>query len=429
MYEVNGFLNGQAATAFPDTGSDQNLLSLDYVRRNNIPIISGLECKTLIKSADGRLIPTIGQARLPWSFDDSQDDGHILVFHVLEHCVHDVLLGHPFLLETNTTTSNRIKRRTVHISSSSSTGAVYDIHAAAGLRSYQCMVDGRLAGKEVAALADTGAQVNIMSLSCAQAMGLKLDMTGHRGTFRFIDGNEAPSIASVNAMWTSSDNKQYNLKFEVLIGSLYDVILGQKHVYTTKALHGKKFDRILPTANSTAPFPSAPTAIEPVASTPHPLVGACHTVEGSDTKSPDTGTSKQSKVCAVGFKSPLAKAIQKAKRLSSKSHRNENPVPHLTHEVQEEINRRAAEENSISRPSYATTHSPGSLTLIPTTSKDSTGPTLMSVSTDDSVPITPSAPNTSAHFQPLPAPPVQAPSLQVNDQDESKVGTTILPYL
>lgn len=35
----------------------------------------------------------------------------------------------------------------------------------------------------------------------------------------FVDGTEAPSIVSVNAMWTSCDNKQYNMKFEVIIGS------------------------------------------------------------------------------------------------------------------------------------------------------------------------------------------------------------------
>lgn len=178
-YEVSGLLNEQPSSAFPDTGSDQNLLSRDYARRNNIAIVPDGNGTTHIKSADGRLIPTIGTAQVSWSFDDSPHEKHMLVFHVLEQCVHDVLLGHPFLLETNTTTLNRIKR--YNATSSNSAGAVYDIHAASGLRPGQCTIDGHLAGEAIKTLGGTGAQVNIMSLAYAQVRNFQLDITGNRG--------------------------------------------------------------------------------------------------------------------------------------------------------------------------------------------------------------------------------------------------------
>lgn len=192
----------------------------------------------------------------------------MLVFHVLEQCVHEILLGHPFLLKTNTTTLNRIKRYTTIVTPSNSVGTVYDVHSASGLQPGQCTIAGRLAGEDVRTLADTGAQVNIMSLAYAQARGFKLDITGNRGTFRFIDGSEAPSIATVNAIWISSNGKQYNLQFEVLIGSPYDVILGQKYVYSTKALLGKKSD---PCSTPNSSYGTTPTTLHPLPTEPRHL--------------------------------------------------------------------------------------------------------------------------------------------------------------
>jgi hypothetical protein len=341
-YEVPGLLNGQPSNAFPDTGSDQNLLSRDYVRRNNIPIVPDGDGTTHIKSADGRVIPTTGTAQLAWSFYDSPYEKHMLDFHVLEQCVHDILLGHPFLLETNTTTLNRIKRYTVNAMSSNSAGAVYDIHAASGLRPGQCTTDGHLAGEAIKTLADTGAQVNIMSLAYAQARNFKLDITGNRGTFRFIDGSEAPSIATVNAVWISSDKKKYSLKFEVLIGSSYDVILGQKHIYGTKALLGKKSD---PSSTPNSSQATTPLTLDPLPAEPRRTPPASRSLEGPITKPPDANMGKPSNVCAVGFKSPFAKASKAAKRLLSKTKKNENLPPHLSSQAQEEIDRRATEES------------------------------------------------------------------------------------
>ena len=387
-YEVSGLLNEQPSSAFPDTGSDQNLLSRDYAHRNGIAIAPDSNGTTHIKSADGRLIPTIGTAQVSWSFDDSPHEQYMLVFHVLNQCVHDVLLGHPFLLETNTTTLNRIKRYTVNATSLSSTGAVYDIHAASGIRPGQCTIDGHLAGESIKTLADTGAQVNIISLAYAQARNFKLDITGDRGTFRFIDGSEVPSIATVNAVWISSDKKQYNLKFEVLIGSSYDVILGQKHIYGTKALLGKK-------SHPSASPKSSPTTtlmtLDPLPAEPCRTPPASRNLEGSHDERPDVDRSKASNVCAVGFKSPFAKASKAAKSLFSKTRKHDNLRPHLSSQAQEEIDRRATEESrqfQITHPEFSppsdsqeASRNPSDSTAVAATSNDSASTASIGIST------------------------------------------------
>jgi len=413
-YEVSGLLNEQLSSAFPDTGSDQNLLSRDYARRNNIAIIPDCNGTTQIKSADGRLIPTIGTAQVSWSFEDSPHEKHMLVFHVLEQCVHDVLLGHPFLLKTNTTTLNRIKRYTVYTTSSNSAGAVYDIHAASGLRAGQCSIDGHLAGEAIQTLADTGAQVNIMSLAYAQARNFKLDITGNRGTFRFIDGSEAPSIATVNAVWISSDRKQYSLKFEVLIGSSYDVILGQKHIYGTKALLGKKSD---PNASPNSSHSITRKTFDPLPAEPRrtPEPPASRNLEGPNTKRPDTDMSKASNVCAVGFKSPF------------KTKKKDNLRPRLSSLAQEEIDRRATEESRQFQVTHSDSFPPPDSSM--GASMNSSDSTTVASTSNGSASTASMGISTTVESEVVPQPPSDTIAVEDLTLEEYQVETAYLPYL
>jgi hypothetical protein len=86
------------------------------------------------------------------------------------------------------------------------------------------------------------------------------------------------------------------LNFEVLIGSSYDVILGQKHVYGTKALLGKKSD---PSVSPDSSHATTPMTLDPLPAAPRRTPPASRNLEGPGTKPPDADTSKASSVCAV----------------------------------------------------------------------------------------------------------------------------------
>lgn len=339
--EVDGLLNGQPVTAFFDSGSDLNLLSPSCATKHAIKI--NLDDIRHIKSADGREIPTSGSAEVSWSVGDSPHDEKKLVFHILDQCVHDVVLGYPSLDDTKTIGLNPITVSAIGVTSNSA-GTAYDIPAASSLRLGQCSIKGRLAGEEVRALGDTGAQVNIISLKSAQEMRLKLDITGIRGTFRFIDGSEAPSIATARAVWISSNNKQHSLEFEVLIGSSHDVILGQKYVYGTKALLRQKSD---PSARPSSSQRASSIAPKASPAEPPRLPLPSHNIEGPKITPPDVGKSKVADVCAVGYRDPLG-----ISRFIPKK-RDKNPPRHRSSQVQEDIDRLAAEEHRL----YGVAHS------------------------------------------------------------------------
>ena len=156
----------------------------------NIPFLSGLEFEKKVRLASGAWVTTKGCVTLSWSFGDEPDQEHLILFQVPEKCVHNVLLGHPFLKETETMTThqNRIKRTILCSPERGISAPVWDIHAASSNHATQCTVKGWLDGQNVQTLADTGSQVNIMSAAYARAGGFRVDCTGQRGTFRFIDG-------------------------------------------------------------------------------------------------------------------------------------------------------------------------------------------------------------------------------------------------
>jgi hypothetical protein len=85
--------------------------------------------------------------------------------------------------------------------------------------------------------------------------------------------------------------------------------------------------------------------LDPLPAEPCRTPPASRNLEGSHAERPDVDRSKASNVCAVGFKSPFAKASKAAKSLFSKTRKNDNLRPHLSSQAQEEIDRRATEES------------------------------------------------------------------------------------
>jgi len=83
----------------------------------------------------------------------------------------------------------------------------------------------------------------------------------------------------------------------------------------------------------------------PLSAGPRHTPPASRNLERLNTKPPDESMSKASNVCAVGFKSPFAKASKAAKSLLSKTKKSNNLRPHLSPQAQEEIDRRVTKES------------------------------------------------------------------------------------
>ncbi|KAK6209657.1 hypothetical protein QIS74_11241 [Colletotrichum tabaci] len=105
---LQGMIMGDAIEALPDSGSEPNLLSLDYVVRRGMRELINTNNIRMIQFADGTVQKTMGSMWLNWAYassagDDVDDEWseHFVEFHVLDGCAYDVILGQDVLEDTD----------------------------------------------------------------------------------------------------------------------------------------------------------------------------------------------------------------------------------------------------------------------------------------------------------------------------------------
>ncbi|KDN60091.1 hypothetical protein CSUB01_06357 [Colletotrichum sublineola] len=97
---LSGMIVGESVEALPDSGSEPNLLSLDYVIRRGFDKLMNTNDLRMIQFADGTVQKTMGSVWLNWAYagslgDDGDDEWseHFVEFHVLDGCAYDVIIG------------------------------------------------------------------------------------------------------------------------------------------------------------------------------------------------------------------------------------------------------------------------------------------------------------------------------------------------
>lgn len=84
-------VDGRQTYINADSGSDLDLMSLDYVRDHNYEIDRRRECRKRVQFADSTIAETIGQVRATLTLKDG--GSYMKVFDVLPDLTSDVLLG------------------------------------------------------------------------------------------------------------------------------------------------------------------------------------------------------------------------------------------------------------------------------------------------------------------------------------------------
>src|ERR1700712_3237524 len=108
---ISGSLSGVPVSAIPDTGSNLDIVSVDFVKPHAITVDTS--CRRKIQLPKGRVI-SIGTVSLPFRFEDEMSTV-TRVFTVMPNCLHDVILSDPFLRSSETFTkfTRRLKSKFV----------------------------------------------------------------------------------------------------------------------------------------------------------------------------------------------------------------------------------------------------------------------------------------------------------------------------
>jgi hypothetical protein len=93
-WEVKGRIGSVEVSALADSGSDLEVLSASFCSQHKFKIDTS---KSRTISLPGRgSVQSVGTVDLPFSFGSESKVYH-RVFHVVRNCIHDVILGFPFL--------------------------------------------------------------------------------------------------------------------------------------------------------------------------------------------------------------------------------------------------------------------------------------------------------------------------------------------
>ncbi|RSL53611.1 hypothetical protein CEP51_014861 [Fusarium floridanum] len=107
-----GTMNGELVEALPDSGSEPNLVSLEWaIRQGWRDKIDGADVR-LLQFADGAVERTMGSLAVTWKFqtplsDGSLEEGITVLFHLLYGCVYDAILGEDVLTATDAFSKHR----------------------------------------------------------------------------------------------------------------------------------------------------------------------------------------------------------------------------------------------------------------------------------------------------------------------------------
>ncbi|KAI9686992.1 MAG: hypothetical protein M1822_002745 [Bathelium mastoideum] len=204
VFEIHGTLEGSSISALGDYGAKKNFMNESFARRIGLGINKNVVCSVPVGS--GKVVQTAGEASAIFGFLN-ETTTHMLKFHLLPNCIHDVILGKHFLKATKTFSDQlnflrRVKEKIV--SSISQFHLLY-------LGDSSSRFEGFVEGISQTALADSGAKVLIVDEDWARRNGLTISSgRKHRARLRFADNSKA---------WTSGMAYGVNWRFDLQSGS------------------------------------------------------------------------------------------------------------------------------------------------------------------------------------------------------------------
>ena len=194
---------GQVIFATPDTGSEENIISLDIVQQFAVPFDPVPPDHTVFRLANDNPIKAIGQTRhLHCRFMKELAVKQFCMFYVLETCVAPMVMGMKFLDETETLSRHGHRLHFQEVPRGIAPRICSLNHPQ---RRLFCFANGEPA----LANADTGSDMNLISLAYARKQGFKIrDIeSDYEREVVFSDGSRAPLYGKVTLWMRFADGE------------------------------------------------------------------------------------------------------------------------------------------------------------------------------------------------------------------------------
>jgi hypothetical protein len=216
-------VGGAECFARPDSASDRDIITEAFAKEHGICVQRGHADKSIFKLGSGKLIQSVGKALVPLSLFGDARSTENRWFDVLANCPVPLILGLNFIRKLKLFTEN--KRLLVDCPYSFG-----DLPALKWIGSPQERINFIADGRSLVAGADTGSDLDLMSLQCARRRGFKIDTSeSARSRVMLADETIVETIGQVHVSSVQlSQFDSFEMSFHILPGLPCDVIFGEE---------------------------------------------------------------------------------------------------------------------------------------------------------------------------------------------------------
>ncbi|TVY84464.1 hypothetical protein LSUE1_G001280 [Lachnellula suecica] len=229
---VRVIINNKECFARPDTGSDEDVMTEAFAQEHNVQIQREDKHKGTFMLGAGTFIQSIGIALVPFHLlGEAHSDEHRW-FHVLKKCPEPLILGMKFLEKIKLYTKNKH----LLVDSPHASGSMPTLK---WIGSPGASVNLRANGKTLVGCADTGSDLDLISLRCAKRLGLDIDTRqSARTRVMLADESVIETVGqTVNPSVQLSSFDTFEMAFHVLPGLASDVIFSEEFLEQMDAFH------------------------------------------------------------------------------------------------------------------------------------------------------------------------------------------------
>ena len=227
-------INGSKYRTVPDTGSLENAISADEVRRLRLNFAGNIRQFVM---GNGSTTMSLGSVSLKCAFARGDSHTTFQQFNVIENLAVPVIMGKKFLDDSKTLTSNQHRLEVIYTTAKKTFRL---LHLDRPRQLLRCYVNGYL----VHANADTGAEMDLMSPSFALSNSLNIEpLDEWERRVELADGSTAELLGKVRVGFDAFDacsssptkSKRHVRTFYLMEGLTSDVLLGEDALYDINA--------------------------------------------------------------------------------------------------------------------------------------------------------------------------------------------------
>lgn len=223
-------MNGSVYNALPDTMASKNAMSEGFAVSIGAIIDRSPGKQHTFVNAVGKSFRSLGETTMEVSFLDDPSKKIWQTFTLFQNCAAPLVIGDPFLRMTETLTKFRYRLKKVTCTVKRCWRVCYmDVPR----RQLSCAIDGH----SVFANADTGSEIDLVSLEYANQCGWHIEKLGPDDGFVELADGSIVKVAGYVEAWLEVDGKSSRKTFYVLDRLQCDVLLGDETLYSLDAFN------------------------------------------------------------------------------------------------------------------------------------------------------------------------------------------------